>query len=133
MIVTKIPEPGQNHYYIQHKGYKAIIRALNGHDLEFAAYQNLSTISGINKIYMRLLIKENTPLLELDLEDYKEILFAVNKKVLKFIILPKNWLEIIYILGGRSFNPNWRQWLETPIEDLLAMLEVCKELESPRL
>ncbi len=133
MIITKIPEPGSNSYFIQHKEYKAVIRALDGHDLEFAAYQDINSLSGINKVYSRLIIKEAGPLLDLDLEDYSQILLEVKRKIFKFLISPQNWLEIIYVLEGRKFSNNWRRWLDTPIEDLFAMLEVAKKLEKPIL
>jgi hypothetical protein len=132
-MITKVLEPGKNWYYIKHKNYTAIIRALNGHDLERATGLDLNTLSGVQILYKSLLIKENISLLELDLEECNFVLKEVKKTIFKYLIPPQNWLTIVCLISGRKFTPDWRQWLDTPIEDLFAMVEVYKTLEQPSL
>lgn len=130
-IIQKIPNAPQ--YYFEYLSFKTVLKTLTGTDIIYIAENNIvpETITGLLQIYKLLLIKESEEIEELDLIDYEVVMSAFFKTILKkYLIKPDVWLEVIYIVSGRQFNYNWKNWETTSIEELLALLEVAKKLEK---
>jgi hypothetical protein len=131
VIIQKIPNESQ--YYFEYLSFKTVLKTLTGTDIIYIAENNIvpETITGLLQIYKLLLIKESEEIEELDLIDYEVVMSAFFKTILKkYLIKPDVWLEVIYIVSGRQFNYNWKNWETTSIEELLALLEVAKKLEK---
>jgi hypothetical protein len=132
--ITKIPN--KDLYRLDYKTYNSTVRSLTGADIIYFAELKLSveTIVGITSIYNHLLVGQNQELEELDLDDFEAVIKLFFRGVLeKYLLKPENWLEVIYVISGRKFEPNWKDWANEPVENLVAMLQIAKRLERPIL
>jgi hypothetical protein len=95
---------------------------LNDNDLDFTKTRTFTLL------YNKLLVKQSEDLLELDAADFSLVCTRIQKPFLeKSLVSPGTLLEVIYFISGKKFTPDWRLWLEEPIEMLLDMLEVVKQ------
>jgi hypothetical protein len=126
--------PGENQYgfviQISTGEFNLILRMPTGNDVIWLYDSNLdlALTETFVKLYERLHVKSSEDLLELDIADFERVAGVIQRDCLsKVLITPPTLLEIIFLIGGRAFRPDYRLWFEHPIEDLLAMVESVKK------
>ena len=118
-------------YGITHEKFIAIVRAPTGADLRGLDLDSLNSISNLYDFYLKLHIKSTSPLEEESIDMLNKILECFAKELLAKCLMPlDSWLEFIYIVGGKQFSPNWKEWEQTPLTVLMAMAEVAKKHPS---
>lgn len=129
MIFTRVK--GKNElWYLESESYSAIFRSVNGHDLQYLEDEDfdLSTTSAAYKLVKRLEVSTKSDLDELDLPEFNAIIATISRNLLeKQLLKPVTWLELVFICGGKRFDPSWEPWLEVPIPTLLGMAEIAKK------
>lgn len=126
--------PGESQYGfvvpISTGEFNLILRAPTGNDIIWLYDSNLdlALTETFVKLYARLHMKSSEDLLELDIADFERVANVIQRDCLSKVLLsPPTLLEIIFLIGGRAFQPNYKLWLEHPVEDLLAMVESVKK------
>lgn len=128
--------PAVYQYFFKVEDFHCVLRSITGADLFEAAELVIDTQSAEFSVWLfnRLLIKQNQKVEELDLIVYQELLKEIFEVLIKKTWLtPRDWLKMIFIVSGKKFESNWRDWETQPVELLIALYEVAKELQSPSL
>lgn len=124
-----VPGKPSLHFY-DGTNYKAIIREVNGHDLFWLAERdfNLKNAAEVTDLVLRLQVSTRDDLFELELPEFNRTLKDIcNKLVEKNIINIESWFEVIFIVGGKRFDPDYTPWLDTSISTLLGMSKIAQK------
>ena len=75
-----------------------------------------------------LVLASSGALQELELSQLQMVQEALYRDYLdRRMMTPGQFMELIYFLEGRKFNPNWSQWLDVPVTVLQEMENVVKQ------
>jgi len=117
-------------YFYKHGNYQAIFRELNGTDLFWLAENNfkLDSSAEVLELVLRLQVSTKDDILELELEDFSAVLKSILKKLVdKNLLTLETWFELVFIVGGKKFEPDYTPWLNTSITTLLGMSRIAQK------
>lgn len=121
-------------WYLESENYSGIFRSLNGRDLQYLEDNDfqLSNSAQVSALVKRLELSTQSDLEDLELPEFNRVLKTLLKNLVeKQIIQPETWLELVFIAGGKRFEPSFEPWLEVPIPVLLVMSKIAgKYLQS---
>lgn len=117
-------------WYLESENYSGIFRSLNGHDLLYLEDNNfqLSNSAQVYALIKRLELSTKSDLEDLQLSEFNQVLKTLLKKLVeKQMLQPETWLELVFIAGGKRFEPSYEPWLEVPIPVLLGMSKIAEK------
>lgn len=117
-------------WYLKSENYSGIFRSLNGHDIQYLEDNDfqLSNSTQVYKLAKRLEISTQSDLEDLDLPEFNQVLKILLKSLVeKQMLKPESWLELVFIAGGKRFEPSFEPWLEVPIPVLLGMSKIAEK------
>jgi hypothetical protein len=124
-----VPEnPGL--YFYKSPNYQAIFRELNGHDIFWLSERNfdLQNATSVYDLVLRLQVSTADDLLELDFLEFNTALKDICVKLVdKNILTIDTWFELIFLVGGKRFEPDYKPWLTTSIPTLLGMGKIAQK------